>query len=167
MAIAVGIVTRVIGHHDLAMGQAFEGIRMPVGPGKTKGPAPVMHDQGHVFAYPQRLQRAVEIDQMFGNHVTARAAIGQLVGIPLPDIVQRDQTAEPFEVRHDIAPHIGRRGVPVHEDDGITFPFIHIGQPAAIHFEILLRVAHFRIDESHGLSGISGAHSSGIELAPE
>jgi hypothetical protein len=96
-----------------------------------------VHDQGHPLQ-SQRLDEAVDIPDMVNESILE---VG-LVGLSHADEIDRDAPRVGLEVRHDVAPEIRRRGVPVQEQDRVAGARLHVVQAGTEHVDKPRGVGH-------------------------
>ncbi len=99
---------------------------MPVTPVKTEGRAPIVHDQHHILCHPQVIQQGIEIGAVFNETIGLRATLRQFVRVAHTDQIRCDTPPQPLEMRHDIAPEIGRRRVAMQKENGVATALIDV-----------------------------------------
>jgi hypothetical protein len=101
-----------------------------------------MADEGDLARDAQRGEERFEIAPVLDQGVRIRSAAGQLLGVAHADQVGRDAPAARLEVRHDVAPQIGRGRVAVQEDDRVAPPGLDVGHRPVQHGAEPLLVGH-------------------------
>ena len=83
-----------------------------------------MHDQRDIALEAERVEPSVEVARVIDEAI---GAVGGAARIAHPDEVGRETSAEPGEVRNDVAPEVGGGRVAVEEDDRVAAADVHIG----------------------------------------
>ena len=91
-----------------------------------------MHDQNHLVAQIERIPECEQVFALLAIVVAIRTRGVQLVRGAHADHVGGDQTPQPLDVRHDVAPQVRRGGVTVREDDRVAFPLVDVRHTAAL-----------------------------------
>ena len=106
-----------------------------------------MHDEDHVALDPDRLEPGVEVALVIGEAITA---VRCRTRIAHADIVRRQAAAEGQQMRDDVSPQVGRRGVAVQEHDRIARAGVDIGHLRAKHGQVFPIGNVFGGDWVHG-----------------
>ena len=122
---------------------------MLVGPIEAEHGTPVVQHEYHVVAEIQCIPEREQVVALFGVVVAVRARRVQFVRPAHADQVGGDQTPQPVEVWHYVAPQVGRRGVAVRKDDGIAVALVDVGHPVSADFTIVQVPVRFCPD--HGV----------------
>ncbi|COV78766.1 Uncharacterised protein [Mycobacterium tuberculosis] len=101
-------------------------VAMLVSPVEAERRAPVVQHQYHVVAEVERIPEREQKVSLLAIAIAVGSRWAELVRRAHPDQIAGHQPAQPFQVRHDVAPQVRRRGVAVLKDDGVTLAFVDI-----------------------------------------
>ena len=96
-----------------------------------------MQNEYDAIAEFERVPQREQIVTLFGVVVAVGSGGVEFFGVPHADQVAGDEAPEPFEVRHDVAPQVGGRGIAVLEHDGVTLTLVDEGHPFAVDLPVL------------------------------
>jgi hypothetical protein len=96
----------------------------------------------------QRGEQAVEVVAVLDKRVRRGVGRRQLPGVAHPDEIGHDASSEWQDVRHDVAPQVGRSRVAVEEHDRVAVPFVDVGHRYAVDDACVLLERQCRVD--HG-----------------
>jgi hypothetical protein len=86
--------------------------------------APIVYvDERDVVVQAQRVEPGVEIAGVIGEAIGVRRRFARLAHA---DQVGRETASVAADIRNDVAPQIGRRGITVQEDDRVAFAGVHV-----------------------------------------
>src|SRR5712692_4941243 len=111
-------------HQRLHIDQSFYALRIALRPVKAQGRSPVMHNERDSAVQSQCIKPGIEVTSVIDE------AIGVMWCLPRTAHayqVRSQATPIPLQVRNDVTPEIGRRGIPVQEDNRVACPGIDVG----------------------------------------
>jgi hypothetical protein len=88
-------------------------------------------DKGGPLEHAEGLEQCIEKPSVLYEGVGSRTTIRQLVRITHADQVRCEATAGTRDGGNDVAPHVGRGGITVEEDDRVALPDLDVRYFAA------------------------------------
>ena len=107
----------------LHVDQAFDAFRVSFGPVEAQGRAPIVHHQRDTASQIHGVEPSVQNGAVVGETV---GAVGRTPRFAHAHQVRCQAPANRTQMGNDVAPKIGRRGIPVEEYDGIPIADIHV-----------------------------------------
>src|SRR5690348_12698622 len=130
-----------------------------------------MQNKCRTFAHFKRLKQSIQVAAVLEEPIGTRTAVVQLVRIAHADQIGGKAASQPLQMRNDIAPDIGRGGIAMQKDNGITLSNFDIGHLMSQHCLIVLFIRKGGTDR-HTLSfpgayapSKSGRENSSLSLS--
>ena len=118
------------GGNGFHKGDSFYFVSVVVGPVEADAGTPVVKDEGDVFLDAKGFEKSKSVFAIFGEGVAIGGSVRDLLRVTHTNHVDGDEATTAFEMRHDIAPEIGRGRVAVKKDDGVAGAFFDISHLA-------------------------------------
>src|SRR5260370_14022053 len=111
---------------------------MAARPVHRERPAPVMANEHDLVRRVELFEQPIDETAMLQKAIPIRIGAFQLFRVSHANEVRRDAAGLRRDMRHNIAPDIGRRRIAVQEDDRRPVPELRIGHPLSEYLAELL-----------------------------